>query len=105
MYGRFVHDLPNKKIADIEKNAQSAYCSPPDCLESVHKMVMKSQQIRGKEDDVEDVNETQETIIQSEKCFCLFPVTTRRCFDVVTTVCGRQQRCYNVKTTSCAYWV
>ena len=26
-------------------------------------------------------------------------------FDVVTTLFGRQQRCYNVKTTLCAYWV
>ena len=25
-------------------------------------------------------------------------------FDVVTTLFGRQQRCYNVETTSCAYW-
>ena len=32
------------------------------------------------------------------------PVRTRRRFDVDTTLFGRQQRCYNVETTSCAYW-
>ena len=32
------------------------------------------------------------------------PVSTRRRFDVVTTLYGRQQRCYNVETTSCALW-
>ena len=31
-----------------------------------------------------------------------FPVGTRHRFDVVTTSFGRQQRCYNVETTSCA---
>ena len=35
----------------------------------------------------------------------LSPVSTRRRFDVGTTLFGRQQRCYNVETTSCAYWV
>ena len=28
-----------------------------------------------------------------------FPVSTRRRFDVYTTLFDRQQRCYNVKTT------
>ena len=32
------------------------------------------------------------------------PVSTRLCFDVGATLFGRQQRCYNVKTTSCTYW-
>ena len=32
-------------------------------------------------------------------------VSTRRRFDVVTTLFGRQQRCYNVQTMSCAYLV
>ena len=32
----------------------------------------------------------------------MYPVSTRRRFDVVTTLFGRQQRCYNVETTSCA---
>ena len=31
------------------------------------------------------------------------PVSTRRRFDVDTTLFGRQQRCYNVETTSCSY--
>ena len=43
----------------------------------------------------------------------MFPVSTRRRFDVAITLFGRQndvvwtskRRCYNVKTTSCAYWV
>ena len=34
-----------------------------------------------------------------------FPVSTRRRFDVVITSFGRQHRCYNVKITSCVYWV
>ena len=34
-----------------------------------------------------------------------FPVSTRRRFDVVKTSFERQQRCYDVETTSCAYWV
>ena len=32
------------------------------------------------------------------------PESTRRRFDVDTTLFGRQQRCYNVETTSCDYW-
>ena len=32
------------------------------------------------------------------------PVSTRCHFDVGTTLLGRQQRCYNVETTSCVYW-
>ena len=32
------------------------------------------------------------------------PVSTRRRFDIVTTLFGRQQRRYNVETTSSAYW-
>ena len=32
-------------------------------------------------------------------------VSTRPLFDVVTTLFGRQQRCYNVETKSFAYWV
>ena len=32
------------------------------------------------------------------------PVSTRCRFDVDTTLFGRQQRCYNVETTPCAYW-
>ena len=35
----------------------------------------------------------------------MLPVITRRRFDVDTTLFGRQQRCYNVETTSCACWV
>ena len=34
----------------------------------------------------------------------LNPVSTRRRFDVETTLVGRQKRCYNVETTSCVYW-
>ena len=32
------------------------------------------------------------------------PVSTRRRFDVYTTLFGRQQHYYNIKTTSCTYW-
>ena len=32
-----------------------------------------------------------------------FPVSTRRYFGVGTTLFVRQQRCYDVETTSCAY--
>ena len=32
------------------------------------------------------------------------PVSTRRCFDVVTTLLTSKQRCIDVKTTSCACW-
>ena len=32
------------------------------------------------------------------------PVSTQRCFDVETTLPGRQQICYKVETTLCAYW-
>ena len=41
----------------------------------------------------------------SPRALCIFPVSTRRCFDVDTMLFGRQKRCYNVETTSCAYWV
>ena len=34
-----------------------------------------------------------------------FPVNTRRCFKVVTTLLTSKQCCINVKTTSFAYWV
>ena len=32
------------------------------------------------------------------------PVSTRRHFDVDTTLYGRHQRYFNVETTSCACW-
>ena len=53
--GRYVQDLPNKKIGEVDKNAQSAFCSPAKCLEDVHNKMLEYQ---GK-----DVN-SQETIIQ-----------------------------------------
>ena len=31
-------------------------------------------------------------------------ISTRRRFDVGTTLFGRQPRCYNVETTSCGCW-
>ena len=34
-----------------------------------------------------------------------FPRSTRCRFDVVTTLLTSKQRCYNVETTSCVYWV
>ena len=33
-----------------------------------------------------------------------YPSNTRRRFNVVTTLLTSEQRCINVKTTSCAYW-
>ena len=44
------------------------------------------------------------TVSVELKCV-YFPVSKRRRFNVVTTLYRRQQRCYNVKTTPCAYWV
>ena len=35
----------------------------------------------------------------------LFPVSKQSRFDVDATLFGHQQRCYNVKATSRAYWV
>ena len=35
----------------------------------------------------------------------LYPVSTRRCFDVYTTSITLKRRRMDVKTTSCAYWV
>ena len=43
--------------------------------------------------------------IKTNQQITTFPVSTRRRFDVVTTLFGRRQHCYNVKTTSCVYWV
>ena len=34
-----------------------------------------------------------------------YQAITRRCFDVVTTSLESKQRCNNVETTSCAYWI
>ena len=60
--GRYVQDLPSKKIAEVEKNAKSAFCSPANCLQDVHKLVNN-----------EDKNEeSQETIIKSKLFFRSF---------------------------------
>ena len=41
--------------------------------------------------------------IESKRISTCTLISTRRRLDVVTTLFGRQQRCYNVET-SCAYW-
>ena len=56
VYGRYVQDLPSKKIAEVENNAQSAYCLPAGCLLDVYKLMKKKD-----EDD-----DSQETIIKSK---------------------------------------
>ena len=40
-----------------------------------------------------------------EKTETIYPVSTRRRFDVITTLFGCQRRCHSVVLTSCAYWV
>ena len=49
---------------------------------------------------------TQFFLTQSRR-YCTkvhIPASTRRCFDVVTTLLTSKQRWINVRTTSCAYW-
>ena len=60
VYGRYLQDLPSRKIAEIEKNACAALCAPPECLRSVHESVMKKE-----ENNSAQVN-TQDTILKSE---------------------------------------
>ena len=76
--GRFVHDLPNKKIADIEKHAQSAYCLPVGCLQEVHDMVLKDEQKVAADECVECV-ESAPIVKSKEKKYLLFREKTE-CF-------------------------
>lgn len=60
MYGRYIQDLPSRKIAAIEKDAHAAFCAPPDCLKPVHESVRK------KEENTSLEKNSQEKIIKSK---------------------------------------
>lgn len=52
--GRYPNELPNKKIAEMDQKASSAFCAPLNCLQDVHKLVKKREDY-----------ETKETILKS----------------------------------------
>lgn len=63
MAGRYLRDLPSKKIKPFSKDPVSALCAPPGCMADVH------QRVRNRLDPDDRTSITQDMIIKSRLLF------------------------------------